>query len=339
MATNISGSTGVDKVQDGTIVDADFASGVNVGRKNLIINGGFDVWQRGTSFGLSAVTADRWKASTGTTGTISRQNFTVGQTDVPNEPEFYLSYNKTGTADYVHFYHPIEGVRNGAGQQVTLSFYAKADASTTTKINLVQNFGSGGSTAVTTSAGANETFTTSWQRFTKTVTLPSISGKTIGTSNYLRLDFFFGNQISSWTGTVDIANVQLEIGSTATAFEHRSYGEELALCQRYFHRHDVNKATGGMAFVSGQVQTTTEFYGAYTHPVQMRTAPTYSVSSATAFRVLHNGVAPATTSTSAITNKSGARIYFVSSGLTAGSGAVIDIGSSSGQYADFSSEL
>ena len=229
---------------------------VLAGRKNLIINGAMQVWQRGTSLGsLVGYSADRWKISTGGTGSVSRQDFTVGQTDVPGEPQHYLRISKSDTADYVHFYQPVEGVRNLAGQTATLSFYAKANAAVAMTGAYVQYFGSSGSTpAVTTNWASTVSVTTSWQKFEVTVTLPSISGKTIGGGNdYLRVDLYPGNKASSWTGTFDLAQVQLEVGSVATPFEHRSYGEELALCQRYYQKNERLTVTTGYQNGTGQI--------------------------------------------------------------------------------------
>jgi hypothetical protein len=87
--------------------------------------------------------------------------------------------------------------------------------------------------------------TSSWQKITQTVTVPSISGKTIGSDNNNRLSlsiwFDAGSNFNSRTdslgqqsGTFDIAQVQVEAGPVATPFERRPIGTELALCQRYF---------------------------------------------------------------------------------------------------------
>ena len=213
---------------------ADFSTEIGA-TKNLIINGGFDVWQRGTSFSNvnDVYTADRMYVVSGggTTGdNVTRQAFTVGQTDVPGEPTYYFRFTAGSTSSNKVVHHRIEDVRTGAGQTVTLSFWGKASTAHNSTIELGQNFGSGGSSQVVPSS-QSYSLTTSWQKFTFNIVLPSISGKTIGTSSYLYIAFI--RSLPASNVDIDIAQMQLEIGDTATPFENRSYAEELALCQRY----------------------------------------------------------------------------------------------------------
>jgi hypothetical protein len=230
---------------------------------NLLINGDFDIWQRGTSqvnvngYGSD----DRWlNAYVGPSTTCSQQSFTLGQTDVPNDPAYYSRTVVTLDAAADNFYvlkaQKIESVKTLSGKTVTLSFWAKANASKNLATEFVQNFGGGGSpsSSVTAIGVTTHSLTTSWQKFTVTVDIPSISGKTLGTSNndYLQLAFwFFGganynsrsNSIGYQGGTFDIAQVKLEEGSVATPFIPRSIGEELALCQRYFQKQELISAS------------------------------------------------------------------------------------------------
>ena len=78
--------------------------------------------------------------------------------------------------------------------------------------------------------------------------MPSISGKTIGTNedSFIELGFDYRAEVNN-TFTIDIANVQLESGSVATPFEDRSFGEELALCQRYYYKHVMGGTSGPRA--------------------------------------------------------------------------------------------
>ena len=240
--------------------------------RNVLINGNFDIWERGATFGLNEYTADRWRGSTGTTGSITRQTFPTGQADVPGNPTFFARFNKTGTGDYALFEHRIEGVRTLSNETATLSFWAKAAAAVTMNVQLSQNFGSGGSAAVSAGAPA-VSLTTSWQKFTLVYNLPSISGKTIGSNNFVQLQLLPGQSSTSWTGTVDFAQFQLEQGSVATPFERRPISTELSMCQRYYQSHG-NMFQCGMAYGSG----TDGFTSNYSFPVTMRAAPTSTVT-------------------------------------------------------------
>jgi len=248
------------------------------GSRNLIINGNFDVWQRGTSFSNAnnVYTADRFKvvAGGGTTGdTVSQQSFTAGQTDVPNEPTYFLRYAMGGTSSNKVMHHRIEDVRTGAGKTCTLTFYAKASTGHTSTVEVAQVFGSGGSSQVTQSA-QNYTMTTSWQKFTFTIALPSISGKTIGTSSYVYIAFI--RSLSSSNVSIDIAQMQFEVGEVATPFEHESYAETLQKCERYFQRFvaGANYTGFSVAFSTGatSAKATLKFNG------KMRAAPTITQS-------------------------------------------------------------
>ena len=222
-------------------------------RKNLLINGNFDIWQRGTSVSVGYppppgpypqpgdyLTADRWHhlADGFYSGNYNQGVFTPGQTAVPGNPRYYfnVSGNQTTGAAYSNYQQPIEGVHTAAGQTVTFSVWLKGANAENVNLELVQNFGTGGSPSPPvfhTSPGF--TLTPVWTRYTYTVTLTSISGKTLGVNNNDSLSV----NISMPTGVlynVDIAQAQVEIGDTATDFETRSVAEELALCERYYER-------------------------------------------------------------------------------------------------------
>jgi hypothetical protein len=240
-----------------------FDSGPLSGFRNAIINGNFDIWQRGTSFSnptAGAYTADRWVLNyngSGATRTISRQLFTLGQTDVPGEPQYFLRYAQTAAGSGGTFNvltQRIEGVRTFAGQTITISFYAKATTNITTSINLFQNFGTGGSPSATTFInGGNISVGTTFTKYSSTITIPSITGKTIGTNNNDHFVLDIALPLNT-TFTFDIAQVQIERGPVATPFERRPIGTELNLCYRYFQQlGNVVYATIG----SGVQQSTT----------------------------------------------------------------------------------
>ena len=214
-----------------------------VGRKNVIINGNFNVWQRGNSFSAidsDEYVADRWlhrRDGSGATVNVNQSTFALGQTDVPNSPKHYLTFNASVAgvgATYNNMQQRIEGVQTLSGKTVTLTFFAKAGSAYTVPISTTQNFGTGGSpSADVDKALGNVDLTTSWQKFKITTTLGSVSTKTLGTDGNDYLAVLIGmptNQIC----TVDVAQVQLEEGALATGFEGRSIGEESSLCERYY---------------------------------------------------------------------------------------------------------
>jgi hypothetical protein len=227
-----------------------YAAGVNE-----ILNSDFSIWQRGTSvtpvsnYGYGA---DRWRTySYGTsTATIAQQTFTPGAAPVAGyEGQYFARFTSTNTTTLVS--QPIEDVRTFAGQTATFSFWAKSASGQTISLGLNQNFGSGGSGTVQTSL-TSQTITTSWVRYSATVAVPSISGKTIGTSNYL--EFFINGAINN---ALDIWGVKAEIGSVATAFQTATgtIQGELAACQRYYYRKNSELTAGG--FGVGQCFSTT----------------------------------------------------------------------------------
>ncbi|MGP0628944.1 hypothetical protein ACTRW9_04525 [Nitrospina sp. 32_T5] len=217
--------------------------------KNVVINGDFRLWQRGTSFANpnGGYGPDRWKlyGGVGNTTVYSRQIFTLGQTDVPGEPQYFLSMEKAGgngAPPELHQY--IESVRTLAGRTATLTYYARADSARNLRVNLRQNFGTGGTTSTqvdTTSATCN--LTTVWQRCTATYKLESIFGKNLGINgdDFLGVRFVWENNFG---GTIDIAQVQLEAGGVGTPFEERAPSVELGLAERYYRRFGLGM-TGG----------------------------------------------------------------------------------------------
>lgn len=253
--------------------------------RNAVLNGDFDIWQRGASFSnpaTNAFTADRWMTKyngSGSAFTVSRQAFTLGQTDVPNEPESYLRYDVTtagssGTFRQVN--NIIESVRLFAGKKVTLSFYAKAaSAITLANVRFQEYFGSGGSpsSSVYTTFATSVLITTAWQKFSYTIDVPSISGKTLGSNSNDYSAVVIGMPVNS-TFTLDIAQFQLEAGEVATTFEAKSVNHELMHCQRYYVNF-TGRTINGDLWVSW--------------PTQMRSAPTLTSTVGTAANGKVNG--------------------------------------------------
>lgn len=308
------------------------------GFRNVIINGGFDVWQRGTSFtgSSNAYGPDRFLINaSGATLTVSRQTFTLGQTDVPGNPQYSCRVDVTSADDNAGLFTYIEDVASLSGEEVTFSFYAKTASGThTVALKAAQIFGSGGSSTVSTGTLATFTLTTSWQRFTHTFTLPSVSGKTRGDNNYVRLEITNGaNEV--WD--MDCACWQLEPGPVATPFERRPIATELALCQRYFER--IETVGTDAAILAGFCDTTTNAKFSF-HYREKRAVPTVAFSDATHFGLSVAGTDQTFTVISAdLLRTNYCRVSGdVASGLTAGHGCILRSQSASG-YIDIDAEL
>jgi hypothetical protein len=323
--------------------DAIDASVWNIGfgqaGKNKIINGDFGIWQRGTSFNASTLfyTADRWQAYSysGASQTVSQQSFTVGTAPVSGyESQYFLRATATNTG--INIEQRIEDVRTFAGQPVTLSYWAKSNSAQTITTYVNQNFGSGGSSQVTAITGT-QAITTSWTRYTLSGTVTSITGKTIGTSSYLQVNFV-GATINN---ALDIWGVQLEYGSKATPFETASgtIQGELALCQRYFYRAGGDSVSD-RAFASGIMVTTTIGNHVLQWPVQMRTAPTIAFSAAGTFYLRGGGGAaiPSAMGSSGITTQN-AGIEATRAATTANLPSFLQALGAANAYIDASAEL
>jgi hypothetical protein len=231
----------------------------NVGR-NLIHNGLFTVWQRGTTAVTTHLgySADRWQGLVAAPDTISLTRVSLTDADragIGDEEARYAFQNTFvgNTGGYCGFQQRIENVQRLGNKTVIISFYAVA-ASGTPKIgiNLYQVFGTGGSpsaTVIVLATGLAVTAGTTWVRYSVTIPLPSVAGKAYGTNNddYTLLRIYnsagttqnqqAGN-IGVQSGIINIWGVQLEIAAPGqvapTPLEKMDAQQTLAVCQRFY---------------------------------------------------------------------------------------------------------
>jgi len=266
--------TDLEVAGDLTIPSINDTNGQIAGFRNKIVNGNFDIWQRGTSGFGSGFNADLWRVDTNTDDiiVISQQPFDLGQTDVPGEPQYFMRATLTsGTSGFLNdFRQRIEGVRTFAGQTVTLSYYTRASVGATTQNRRVaQQFGTGGSpSTAATQALPDVVLTTLWTKVTNTFTFPSLTGKTIGTNDDDFINIVLGLPVNT-TIDVDIACVQLELGSIATPFEKRDPTVELTMCQRHYYE----TAKSGSAWAVAA----TDIVASIIFPTTMRRIPDVSL--------------------------------------------------------------
>jgi hypothetical protein len=263
---------------------------------NYILNGAFEINQRAfTSSNASgnAYMMDRfYHTNAGSQpATFSLQQFDPGTLVGGLQPKQHLRVVTTGQSGSdvnTLVRQPIEDVTLLAGQTITISFYAKA-ASGTPKIAISgdQQFGTGGSPSTRVRDHIGQvTLSTSWERKSLTYTVPSISGKTLGTnpntSNWTLFMYFsagsnedtFNGSLGIQSNTFDVWGLQIEAGSVATPFRRNapSIQAELAACQRYYFRNTPETLYGVVGF--GIAGSTTTASISVVSPVPLRVPAT-----------------------------------------------------------------
>ena len=268
--------------------------------ENRIINGAFDFWQRGTSFTALGYGADRWvNEISGGTVTTSRQAFSLGDTLGSNNPTYFLRQAVSGQStagQYAITLQNIEGVRSYAGQTITILGWARrSSGSGNMAVELVQDFGSGGSPSSRVFISPQTvTLTGSWAAFALTFAVPSITGKTLGSNNndYLQLLFWIsaGSNWNSRSGSlglqtigVDLWGIHIKQGTHTTSavdlYRQPELGPELARCQRYFWALNSALSNGNFfRYATGLAGSTSGTGFTLIPPVTMRATPALSFS-------------------------------------------------------------
>ena len=276
----------------------DTTENVLQGRKNLIINGAMQVAQRGTSeIGTSNYFLDRWKKQSSTNANVT---FSQDTADTPDGFRYALKAVATGSSSFIQMGQPIEfkNMAHALGKTVTLSYWAKTNLSFYSRIR--SRTDTEDATTVftaTTLSVITESASTDWKLFTHTFIVPS-------TTLAMSVDF---NTVALVSGDYfQITGVQLEVGSVATPFEHRSYGEELALCQRYYLQYSNDSSSGDMGnlVLSACSSGANQISGTIQFPVTMRATPTASYSSS-----IYQAVNGVTNGNRTISSASGGKSY------------------------------
>lgn len=233
---------------------------IGAGRRNFTINGDMKVWQRGTSFtttNSSDYFADRWTMGSNVSNLTISRNTGVAVGPFPKKNTLRMEATGASNFDLYQLYEEWEALSN---QTVTISFWYKTNVKDVT----IRQW----STASYDTVPMSE----DWSYYTTTFTLGTLvtGARAANTASF---GLWAQSGIVSG-GYFEFTNYQLELGKVATPFEHRSYGEELALCQRYYYKTDIirylnlgryNNNTGnGIAW--------------WNHPVYMRAAPAMSTS-------------------------------------------------------------
>ena len=281
--------------------------------RNLIINGDMQVAQRGASFSslsASAYTCDRWQLQVAGAGrgTVTQES-SGGPASLKDNflrVTVATADSSVASSDMQVLKQVIEGnvaaftdAGTSDAKPLTLSFYVRSSVTGTFSATLYTNFSS--PNAVSYPAEYTISSANTWEQ--KTVTFPAFttssslvsSGYTTGEFYQVRFalmagsdntgtanqwnsanDFASTNQTNLFatsSATWDITGVQLEVGETATPFEHRSFGDELSRCQRYYYKADMTNVGSSWhpnSLASGTGYLTEKVY----YPVTMRANPT-----------------------------------------------------------------
>jgi len=348
------------------------------GRRNLFYNPKMSVSQRATSVtgktGGGYLVCDRYYVTIYNAGTWSLSQ----STDVPTGEGFSNSFKfdcttadaSLASTDDVAFEQRFEGqdlqqLKKGTSNAETtiLSFYVKSNKTGTYNINLIDNDNSLRMIAKSYTINSANT----WER--KEILIEGDTTGALGNDNGFSLLVQWklatgsaqtsGSLQTSW-GTYDatkraegqvnladstsnewyITGIQWELG-TATPFEHRSFGEELALCQRYYAHYGANNGYGRLAL--GENATTTEAQNYIFPAVEMRTVPTMVTSGNVNHYALYNSASIKTVTGIILGSASSTKVvYFqttVSSGLTDGGASQLMVNNNSSYYIALDSEL
>jgi hypothetical protein len=288
------------------------------GRRNMVYNGNFQCWQRSTSeTGLGTAsgyfTADRWRVNLGGT---SAGRFTMNRTaGDPDGFNYGLVINCTtidttiAADEQLRINQRFEGqdlqhLKKGTSgaETTTISFYAKVVGSATNFVVELQDNDN------SRSISKMFTFTTDWVRYYWTIPGDTTGSLDQDTSMSMTINFWLHSGSNHTSGTLNtdwnsrtnanvaagihsifsstsnefyLAGVQWEVGSQATPFEHRSFGEELALCQRYYHEqgnYPPSPNSGYEGFFVGASFAASGVRGVMYLPTTMRATPTFSTS-------------------------------------------------------------
>ena len=247
---------------------------IGAGRRNLLINGDFQVSQRGdyTTAASANVSyfVDRWYTDVASPVSVNRQHITG--IDIPGTPSISKGVRLVATSNgtsYTGVRQKIENPTQYVGRTFTYSGWVRSNTPNA-RLTSYGNASSGPNQVIVSEphSGSGE-----WEKLSVTFTLYSTVGNGWYVSAFLSTAGI--SSVAQVTGDyIEVTQLQLELGKVATPFEHRSYGEELALCQRYYYDAGIQPIDlVGVGHASGYSGVTS---GRITFPVTMRATPTFT---------------------------------------------------------------
>jgi hypothetical protein len=283
---------------------------IGAGRRNLLINGGMQISQRGDFSSAVSVTHDAYRIdrfmtlSSPVTSNFQHINVTV---DGIAKKAMRIVATSSGSG-IIGFNQRIERANVPIGSILTVSCKVRTNhPQVGYRTNSFRGFSGDGPTKVPNDGN--------WHTLTWTF---DSTGTTSNSPDILLVAYNAGDVSISAGDYIEVTDMQLEVGKVATPFEHRSYGEELALCQRYYYKHQRGAHSAYLGIAHCQSSTTAELV--YFHPVPMRATPQMD-SSATIRVKTADGTSGTSQNTTAITFDDPEQ-FAVSLGLTVTSGLV-----------------
>ena len=298
------------------------------GRRNIVINGAMQVAQRGTSTTGTSYLLDRYSIAFDHVGiTTTQQSLTSGDPYNDGFRNFIRLENTsttTNTAAYAQFKQIIEAqniAKSGwqytsSSSDISISFWVRSSLAGTYYVGLrshdtaeyIRNIGftlladTWTKVSSSVSGNSNLVFNDDIGAGLDVLFVPYYGtgytgGGEVSTTDWYsrssQTDAYFPNYAQNWANTAsatfDVTGVQLEVGSQATPFEHRSFGEELSLCQRYYTVIGDGVNASGFAPISvGVMYNSSTVYSIIAMPVEMRSSPSIEITSSTYYLYRNN---------------------------------------------------
>ena len=312
---------------------------IGAGRRNIIINGDAQISQRGDYSSATTVVnqtfyVDRWFADVNISSTFQHTDADIE--DMPTKRKAMKYVATTSGTKYLGTRQKVENPSQYEGRTFTYSAYVRSNHASA---RLTTYMAGTGQVEYSTAHSGNG----QWERLSTTFTIKS--GVTVW-----YLDVFLATQ---GIGQVDIATgdyfevtgIQLELGKVATPFEHRSYGEELALCQRYYQRidgtHLTGNASGDRGIYHAHLWQINNAYWVHHFVTPMRTGPSFVLSTSVgSMGTWYSSGSTATPSTFLLQSSNTNRVEHsgsLSSNLTAGNSAWFRVAAN--QWVAYNAEL
>jgi hypothetical protein len=362
-----------------TTSDGYTLGGTGATMKNRIINGAMVIDQRNAGASVTATgggyTIDRWVSGSNQSSKYTVQQ-NAGSVTPPVGFSKYLGVTSSSaysvtSGDYFFQEQDIEGFNvadlgwgTANAKTVTLSFWVRSSLTGTFGGALENNAQDRSYPFTYTISAAN-----TWEQ--KSITIAGDTSGTWLTTNGVGIRVYFGLGVGStysgtagsWSGnlyvsatgatsvvgtngaTFYLTGVQLEAGSTATSFDYRHYGNELALCQRYAYRVGADATAVYARFCAGFNDSTSNMNGCMHFPVPMRTAPSLTTTATASNYTINSGSSSVFTATAVpvvspnATTATTANIGTNASGLTAGQGALLISNNNASAFLLFTAEL